>query len=51
MNDNFLKLSVVTAQIQKAYEKVASKFDFDHFTKVADLYKDLNTTFVDWGKV
>lgn len=51
MDDNFLKLSVVTAQIHKAYEKVASKFDFDHFTKVADLYKDLNTTFVDWGKV
>lgn len=51
MNDNFLKLSVVTAQIQKAYEKVASKFDFDHFTRVADLYKDLNTTFIDWGRV
>ena len=51
MNENFNKLSVVTLQIHKAYDKVASKFDFDHFTRVADLYKDLNSTFVDWGKV
>lgn len=44
-------MSGVTAQIQKAYEKVASKFDFDHFTRVADLYREINTTFIEWGKV
>jgi len=51
MNEKFSKLSIVTAQIQKSYEKVANKFDFDHFNKVSDLYKALNITFVNWAKL
>lgn len=47
----FEKLGVVTASIHKAYQKVASKFDFDDFTKVSDLYLSLNNTFVEWGNV
>lgn len=47
----FEKLGVVTASIHKAYQKVASKFDFDDFTRVSDLYLGLNNTFVEWGKI
>lgn len=51
MNENFVKLSVVTSEINKVYQAASSKFDFDHFSKIADIYKDLNTTFTDWGSV
>lgn len=51
LNKCFEKLGVVTASIHKAYQKVASKFDFDDFTKVSDVYLSLNNTFVEWGKI
>ena len=50
-NESFNKLSLVTSQIQKTYEKYSSNFDFDHFSKVSELYKELNSTFIDWGRV
>lgn len=51
VNENFNKLSLVTSQIQKTYEKYQSNFDFDHFGKVSELYKELNNTFIDWSRV
>ena len=51
VNDNFSKLSLVTSQIQKTYEKYSGNFDFDHFNKVSELYKELNNTFIDWSRV
>jgi hypothetical protein len=51
INDNFVKLSVVTSDINKAYATASSKFDFDHFSKIADIYKELNSTFTEWGTV
>ena len=51
INENFVMLASVTGQIRDVYNKVANKFDFDHFTKVSNIYKDLNTTFNDWAKV
>jgi hypothetical protein len=51
MNENFVKLSTITSEINKVYQAASSRFDFDHFSKIADIYKDLNTTFIDWGAV
>lgn len=47
----FEKLGSVTASIHKAYKKVATKFDFDDFTRVSDLYLSLNNMFVDWAGI
>jgi len=47
----FERLGVVTASIHKAYKKVASKFDFDDFTKVSEFYLGLNNTFIEWGEI
>lgn len=47
----FERLGVVTASIHKAYKKVASKFDFDDFTKVSDFYLGLNNTFIEWSEI
>jgi len=51
VNDSFSKLSLVTSQIQKTYEKYSGNFDFDQFNKVSELYKELNNTFIDWSRV
>lgn len=47
----FDKLSITTGAIHKVYQKVASKFDFDHFTRVSELYLGLNNTFSEWKKI
>jgi hypothetical protein len=51
IQNSFQRLGAVTASIHKAYKKVASKFDFDDFTKVSDLYLSLNNTFIEWGEI
>jgi len=42
------RLSEVTGNIHLAYSKMASKFDFDHFTLIGDLYEELSSTFYKW---
>lgn len=44
-------MSKVTREIHGSYKKVASKFDFDHFTKVGDLYDTLSSTFEKWKNI
>jgi DNA repair exonuclease SbcCD ATPase subunit len=51
LNNSFNALSSITAQIQRAYEKYSGSFDFDHFSKVSELYRELNSTFIDWASV
>lgn len=51
VNESFNQLACITGQIRDTYTRSASKFDFDHFTKVSNLYGGLLTTFNDWGKV
>jgi len=41
----------VTAQIHLSYSRVASKFDFDHFTRVGELYETLSDTFSKWKNI
>jgi len=45
------RLGSISAQIHTQYKKVAPKFTFDHFEKIADLYLSLNNTFSEWTEI
>ena len=49
VREGFDDLSVICARIHKRYKRVASKFDFEHFDKISELYLALNNTMLEWG--
>lgn len=51
VREGFDQLGQICSSIHKRYKNVAEKFDFEHFTKISELYLSLNSTMTEWGNV